>query len=87
METWKAITGIILFLIGAVVALQGYNTLNQCGSVLGQVATFLGSLLGGTGAQSCYNAQIAEYGGVILAIVGIVIVYTAQKPMKKSGRK
>ncbi|HVA82921.1 MAG TPA: hypothetical protein VNF06_02035 [Candidatus Aquilonibacter sp.] len=87
METWKAITGIILFLIGAVVALQGYNTLNNCGSVVGMIGTFVSAIIGGNGTQSCYNAQVAQYGGVILAIIGLVVIYTAQKPMKKSGRK
>ncbi|MGI0141591.1 MAG: hypothetical protein ACREBF_03005 [Candidatus Micrarchaeales archaeon] len=84
METWKAITGVIVFLIGAVVAFQSYNTLTQCSSALGTVSNFVTSIFGGTGVQACYNAQIGEYGGIIIAIIGLVIIYSAN--MKK-GRK
>ena len=88
MEAWKAITGIILFVVGALVAFQSYGVVGQCSSALGQVGTLVSSILGGSGAQGCYNAHIAEYGGIIIAIVGLVIIYSAvAKPAKKSGRK
>ncbi|MDE1825485.1 MAG: hypothetical protein KGH61_05225 [Candidatus Micrarchaeota archaeon] len=90
MQTWKAITGIILLVIGALVAFQGYGVAGQCSSALGQVGTFVSSILGGSGAQGCYNAHIAEYGGIIIAIIGLIVIYsaaTAKQPARKTGRK
>jgi len=84
METWKGITGIIVFLVGAYAAFQGYNQVGQCSSALGQLGTFLSSLFGGSGTQACYNAQIMEYGGIVLAIIGVIIIYSA---VSKKGRK
>ena len=84
MDAWKAITGIILILIGIAVFWQGYNTVSQCNSVLGKVATAITSIFGGTGAQACYNAQIAEVAGVLVVLIGLAVIFF---PTKKGGKK
>ena len=84
MNTWEAITGIILLIVGAAVAWQNYITMSSCNSVGGKIATFLTSLFGGNGAQACYNTQIAMVGGIIVAIAGLVIIYAStMKPKHK----
>ena len=82
MDKWEAITGIILFLVGAGVALQNYRTVTSCNSIGGKLSTAITSLFGGNGAQSCYNAQIAVVGGVIVALIGLVIIYSSNKKQK-----
>lgn len=84
MNTWKTVTGVIIFLIGVVVAFQSYSTVTQCNSALGAVSNFVTSIFGGTGVQACYNAQIAEYVGIIVLIIGLVVIYTS---VKKIGKK
>ncbi|MDE1845791.1 MAG: hypothetical protein KGH53_00700 [Candidatus Micrarchaeota archaeon] len=86
METWKTISGVIIFLIGLVVGWQGYSALQSCNSVTGQVYTFISTILGGGAASACYNANVSQYVGLIVAIIGLVIIYTSYMPMKK-GRK
>lgn len=51
---------------------------------LGQVANFFTSLFGGSGVQSCYNAQIIEIGGIIVALIGLVVIFAGNK---KSARR
>ncbi len=75
MDLWKALTGIILVVAGLMVAWQGYVQVSQCTSTLGQVANFFTSLLGGTAVQGCYNAQIIEIGGIIVALIGLVVIF------------
>jgi multisubunit Na+/H+ antiporter MnhB subunit len=75
MDLWKALTGIILVVAGLMVAWQGYVQVSQCTSTFGQVANFFTSLFGGTGVQSCYNAQIIEIGGIIVALIGLVVIF------------
>ncbi len=84
MEFWKTITGVIVILIGIAVFWQGFSTVSQCNSILGKVATAVTSIFGGTGAQACYNAQIAEIGGILLVLIGLAVIFF---PMKKKGRK
>ena len=83
METWKAITGIILLIAGVAVAWQNYITTRNCNTLVGKVATVITSIFGGTGAQACYNAQIAMVGGAIVAIAGLVIIYSALAVKKR----
>jgi hypothetical protein len=87
METWKAITGIILLVVGGAVAWQNYITNTSCNSLVGKIGTFISALFGGTSAQACYNAQIAMVGGFIVAIVGLVIIYFAVAEPAKKKRK
>jgi putative Mn2+ efflux pump MntP len=84
MDKWEAITGIILFLVGIGVAWQNYNTVTSCNSLGGKISTFFGSLLGANPQQACYNAQIAVVGAVIVALIGLAIIYaSAQKQKRK----
>jgi hypothetical protein len=52
--------------------------------VLGKVATAITSIFGGTGAQACYNAQIAEVAGVLVVLIGLAVIFF---PTKKGGKK
>jgi hypothetical protein len=85
MDLWKAATGIILAVAGAYVAWQGYVQVNMCASTFGQVANFVTSLFGGTGVQSCYNAQIIEIGGIIVVLIGLVTIFAGN--VKKHAAK
>jgi len=79
MDMWKIVTGIILVVAGAFVAWHGYIQVGQCSSTWGQVANFFTSLFGGTGVQSCYNAQIVEIGGLIVVLIGLVVIFAGNK--------
>ncbi len=86
MNTWKVITGIIILVIGIGVFWQNYRTVAGCNSLTGKVSTALTSLFGGNGAQSCYDAGIAEVAGIIVAIIGLVVLFSATRPAKKARR-
>ncbi len=79
METWEVITGIVLLLVGLVVFGQNYHTVSQCNSIGGKISAFFTSLFGGTPVQSCYNAYVAEIGGILIALVGLGIIYLGAK--------
>lgn len=83
---WEAATGIILFLLGVALFWQSYNTSVSCNSVGGQISNFFSSIIGGTAVQNCYNASIIEVGSVIVAIIGIVIVYAAFRKHTKGSK-
>ena len=84
MEIWKATAGIILLVVGIVVAWQSYVAVSQCNSFWGKLWTGITSLFGGTQAQACYNAWIIEVAGIIAAMAGLVIAVTAfMKPKKR----
>ncbi len=87
MNTWKVITGIIILVIGIGVFWQNYRTVSSCHSLTGEVSTALTSLFGGNGAQSCYDAGIAEVAGIIVAIIGLVILFSASRNMPRKARK
>lgn len=76
MNIWKAITGAILLVLGVVVFWQSYGTIGQCNSILGRISTAVASVFGGGSAQACYNAQLAEVGAIITALIGLVILYS-----------
>ena len=75
MNLWKAVTGIILALIGIAVFWQAYMAVSQCNSIIGMVTTVVSSIFGGSGAQSCYNAQIAEVVGIVVLLVGLAVIF------------
>ncbi len=77
MNAWETITGILVFLIGIALFWQSYNTSVSCNSIGGQISMFFTSLVGGTGAQMCYNSVIIEVGSVIAAIIGVVVIYAS----------
>jgi small basic protein len=83
MNTWEAITGIILLIVGLGLLWQSYTTSTNCNSISGRVWTAISSMFGGTNAQACYNASIIEVGSVITAIIGLVIIYAAVKGKRK----
>ncbi len=86
METWEVITGIILLIVGMVMFLQNYHTVNQCNSLGGKISTAISSIFGGTGAQSCYNSQISEIAGILIALMGLGIVYLGAKHSDRKRR-
>lgn len=87
MNTWKIITGIIILVVGVGVFWQNYRTVSSCNSLTGKVSTAVTSLFGGNGAQSCYNAGIAEVAGLIVAIIGLVVLFSAARPSARKARK
>ena len=87
MDVWKAITGILLVVAGAVAAGQGYVAVSQCTSTWGQLANFLTSIFGGTSVQACYNAQIIEIGGIIVALIGLVVIFVGNKKVTKATKR
>jgi len=86
METWEVITGVILLIVGAVMFFQNYHTVTQCNSIGGKISTFLSSLFGGNGAQACYDSQIAEIAGILIALMGLAIIYLGAKHSDKKRR-
>jgi hypothetical protein len=86
VNVWKLAFGLVLLVAGLVVFWQNYTTIASCGTVMGRIATFFSSLIGGQGAQACYNAQIGEVGGLVVALIGLVVLYS-EFGMKKTGRK
>lgn len=88
MNQWKAITGIILLIVGVAVFFQSYKTVTGCNTVVGKLSTFFTSIFGGNGAQACYDAQLDAVGAAIVAIIGLVIIYLAFRPEKTTrGRR
>ena len=83
MNTWEAITGIIILVVGAVLFWQNYNYSTQCNSLGGQISTAITSIFGGSGAQACYNSGIIEVASVIAAVIGAVIIYSAVNSRSK----
>ena len=71
------IIGIILLAVGAVLAWQSYLTVTQCNSAGGTIATAISTFFGGQRAQTCSNAQLLEIGGIVAAIIGLVIALFA----------
>jgi hypothetical protein len=49
----------------------------QCNSAGGTIATAISTFFGGQRAQTCSNAQIFEVGGIVAAIIGLVIALFA----------
>ena len=71
------IVGVILLVVGAVLAWQSYLTVTQCNSPGGTLATAISTFFGGQRAQACSNAQILEVGGIIAAAIGMVVALFA----------
>lgn len=71
------IVGLILLIVGAVLAWQSYLTVTQCSSPGGTIATAISTFFGGQRAQTCSNAQLFEVGGIIVAVIGLVVALFA----------
>ncbi len=79
MQKWEAITGIILLVVGLWVFAQNYHTQAVCNSLGGKISTFFNSLFGGNSVQACYNSMLSEIGGIIVALIGLVVLVFAFK--------
>lgn len=75
MDMWKIFAGVILLVAGIIAAVQGYRVVVQCSSTFGQAENFLSSLFGGNAIQECYNAQLIELGGIIVALIGMIVIF------------
>ena len=73
----NVIVGVILLVVGAVLAWQSYLTVTQCNSAGGAIATAISTFFGGQRATTCSNAQIFEVGSIIVAIVGLIVALFA----------
>ena len=82
-KIWKLVAGAVISVAGAAEAWQSYNAINTCNSLGGKISTFLSSIFGGSGAQTCYNAQILEIAGILVFAVGLVVIYFAYKSKSK----
>lgn len=80
----KVLAGAIILVVGAFVSWQSYVSVNKCSSLGGKVSTFISSLFGGNAAQACYNAQILEVGGILVAVIGLIVIFLA---LRKKGKK
>ena len=88
MNTWEAITGFVILLVGVAVFWQSSNSLVQCNSIGGRISSAITSLLGGTGVQACYNSGLLQLGSVITAILGAIIIIAAvSSKSESSGRQ
>jgi len=86
-KMWKNVIGVIVLVVGAILAWQGYSGVQHCASLGGQISTFFSSLFGGNGAQTCYNANVLQWAGVLIAIIGLVVLYVANMKMSKKSKK
>jgi multisubunit Na+/H+ antiporter MnhB subunit len=75
MDIWKALLGVVLVVIGIAVLWHGYSTTTSCNSVWGKLGTAIDSIFGGSAAQNCYNAGLQEIAGIIVAIIGLVVIF------------
>ena len=79
MDMWKAILGVVLVIVGLAVLWNGYNTVGNCNSIFGKIGTAISSIFGGNAAQACYNAGLQEVAGVIVAIIGVIVIFVGNK--------
>jgi uncharacterized membrane protein len=83
MDMWKALLGIVLVVIGIAVLWHGYSTIQSCNSLWGKLGTAINSVFGGSSAQNCYNAGLQEVAGVIVAIIGLIVIFVGNSPRHK----
>jgi multisubunit Na+/H+ antiporter MnhG subunit len=84
MNTWKAITGLVILLVGIALFWNSHNQLLKCDSAGGQIATAISNFFGNNGIPACNNASIFEVVGIIAAILGVIILFLAALGKAKS---
>ena len=77
MNTWKAIAGIVILVVGVALFVDSYNQLVQCNSAGGTIVTAISTFFGGQRAQTCSDAQSFEIGGIVAAAIGLVVTLFA----------
>lgn len=85
MNTWKAIAGLVILVVGVALFWNSYNQLIRCNSAAGQVITAISNFFGGSGIPACNNASVLEVVGAIAAIVGAIILFMAAGSKSKEG--
>lgn len=85
VDVWKILLGIVLVLVGVAVLWHGYTKASSCNSLGGRIVIAITSIFGGSGAQSCYNAQLDEVAGILVAIIGLVVIFVGNG--KKNARR
>jgi hypothetical protein len=83
MNTWETITGVIILVVSLAALWSSYNTVQQCNSIGGRISTAITSIFGGTGAQACYNSGLIEVGSIITAIIGLIIIFAANRKSRR----
>jgi hypothetical protein len=83
VDVWKIILGIVLVLVGLAVLWHGYTVISGCNSIYGKIATAITSIFGGQGAQNCYNAQLQEIAGILVALIGVVVIFAGNNGKHK----
>ena len=78
------IVGTVCFLVGAALFWQSYLKVTECNSLLSKISTFLGAMFGGqVSPMACTIAQISEIFGILLAIMGLVVVFFGLRDKSK----
>jgi hypothetical protein len=75
MNVWKTIAGVILLVAGVLAAVQGYSGVLQCGPTYQLTTT-----------PFCYNTELTELGGIIVALIGMIVIFYGN-PLVKTARK
>jgi hypothetical protein len=83
MNQWKAISGLVILVVGIALFWNSYNQLAQCNSTGGKIATAIANFFGNSGIQACNNAAVLQVAGIIAAIVGVVILIFASTDKSK----
>jgi hypothetical protein len=77
MNTWKAIAGLVILLVGIALVWNSYNQLARCNSTGGKILTAISNFFGNNGIQSCNNAGVLEVVGIVAAAAGLVVLLLA----------
>jgi hypothetical protein len=83
MNTWEAITGLVILAVGVALFWNSYNQLVKCNSAAGQIVTAISTFFRGTGIPACDNASVLEVVGVIAVIAGAIILFVAASKKSK----
>lgn len=77
MNTWKAVTGLVILLVGVALFWNSYNQLAKCNTTGAKIVTAISNFFGGNGIQACNNASVLQVVGIIAAIVGAIVLLLA----------
>jgi hypothetical protein len=75
MNIWKIFMGVLMIVAGIVSAIQVYPIVIECTQTFGQSSNFFSSIFTGSALQICYNAQLIELGGVLVALIGMIVIF------------
>ena len=83
-STAGIIIGILFLIVGIAAFFEGYNSVNQCGTFLGQLGnaiapnSIIATIMPGI-QITCSNAAMFEILGAILGVVGLILLFISSK--------